>query len=147
MTLKEKPPVTRRRFVSPWVELDYLCKKIHYWFYTRMKRSRAERYLDRLETVLADLPKNDVAIIRHEGFALLHELKGDVNKAIRFRRREIELIERLHEIARSPHHDDDTRAYMLQGHGAADLQDRRKILAALELRMNGTKKNGVLKKH
>src|SRR6266478_3262038 len=108
---KSKPPATQRRFASPWAELDYLCKKIHYWLYSRNNRVRAARYEVRLEQVLNDVPKNDVAIIRHEGLALLHELRDELSKAILFRTREIELIERLHQLASSPKHDEKTRAY------------------------------------
>ncbi|MBI1830176.1 MAG: hypothetical protein HYR84_01850 [Planctomycetes bacterium] len=146
MKLKEKPPITRRRFASLWVELEYLCRKVHYWLYTRKNATRADQYRDRLQAVLSDLPRNDIAIIRQEGHALLCQLNGNVGKAIRHRTREIELIERLHEIASDPKYDDGTRAYMLQGHDAADLQERRKILESLKLQKRGGNGNGFLKK-
>lgn len=144
---KSKPPTTQRKFADPWLELDYLCKKIHFWFYTRGKRPRAERYLDRLEQVLNEVPRNNLAIIRHEGLALLHVLKGELSKAIHSRTREIELIERLHEIARSPKVEESVRAYMLQGHEAADLQVRRKILQKMKSEKLGRVSNGRPKPH
>src|SRR5947209_17284121 len=96
MKKRVKPPNTQRRFATSWGELDYLCKKMRYWLYTRKQRTRAERYLDRLARVLRELPENDLAIIREEGLALLHELKGDLGAAIAHREREIRLTEGLH---------------------------------------------------
>ena len=124
-----RPPMTQRRFFNDWGELAYLCKKIRYWFYSRMQKTRAERYLNRLERVLHNLPENGSAIIRQEGLALLHELRGEIGKSVMHRQREIELIERLHKEAQS--HDDSTRAYMLQDRDMAALHERRAILEAL----------------
>jgi hypothetical protein len=127
-----KPPTTKRRFGNIWGELDYLCKKIRYWLYTRKQKTRAKRYLDRLERVLHNLPENDLAILREEGLALLYELKGKVGESITHRRREIELMEHLHRSAESPQCAESTRAYMLRDRGITDLQQRRAILEALE---------------
>ena len=140
---KAKPPTTQRKFAGPWAELDYLCKKIHYWLYTRKKKPRAERYRDRLEQVIDDLPENDLAIIRYEALALLHELRGNLSQAILCRTREIELIERLHVLARSPRHDERTRAYMLQNCGEEALQHRRDILQSLKDQKLRPTSNGV----
>ena len=71
-----KPPKTERVFATCWAELNYLCRKIRYWLYTKNQRANAERYVPRLGKVLRRLPENDLAIIREEGLALLHELKG-----------------------------------------------------------------------
>ena len=137
MVKKPRPPITRRWFASPWTELDYLCEKIHYWLYVRKNKARAERYCARLERVLKILPSDDdnLAIIRQEGWALLHELKDEASKSILFRTREIELIERLHELAGK--HDEKTRAYMLQGREADALEERRDILRSLKNRKLG----------
>src|SRR5438132_284910 len=120
---KRKPPPTQRSFASIWGELDYLCKKISYWLYTRKQKARAERYLDRLEQIVRDLPENDLAIIREEGLALLYELKGDIDESIAHRRQEIELMKRLHREAQSPKYGADTRAYMLRDRDARALQE------------------------
>jgi hypothetical protein len=128
---KSIPPLTRRSFASIWDELDYLCKKIHYWLYTRKEKGRAERYLERLERALHDLPENDIAILRQEGLALLCQLKGRIGESISYRGREIELMEGLHREAQSPGYAESTRAYMLRDRDTAELQERRAILAAL----------------
>jgi len=73
-----------------------------------------------------------MAIIREEGLALLHELKGEIGDAITHRKREIHLTERLHKEAQSPRYDDGTRAYMLRGRNTMDIRQRREILAALK---------------
>ena len=127
-----KPPTTRRSFQNAWSELDYLCKKIHFWLYTRKQRARGERYLSRLAQVLRGLPESDDAIIQEEGLALFNELKGELRAAITHRQREIELMERLHKDAQSQRYAASTRAYMLRDRGLAELDERRTILNALK---------------
>jgi hypothetical protein len=128
-TRRAKPPSTQRRFTSPWSELAYLCKKLHYWLYVRRERARAQRFLPRLKKVLSKVPQNDEAIVRQEGFALLYELAGDTARAIEHREREIRLNERLLRGAGSV--SADVRDYMLQGRTPAELSERRAILASL----------------
>jgi len=127
-----KPPITQRRFANGWGELDYICKKIRFWLYTRKQKPRAERFLPRLERVLDDLPENDSAIIREEALALLHELKEDQNYAIAHREREIQLMEQLQQEAQSPKYLGSTRAYMLRDRDRAALEERRAILETLK---------------
>jgi hypothetical protein len=129
---KKSLPATRGSRLGGWLALDYLCKKVRFWLYVRNDKSGAARYRERLEKVLQGLPENDDAIIRHDGLALLSELNGDPGAAIVHRRREIALMERLHRDAQSPSYSDNTRAFMLQNRGRAELQDRRAILRRLE---------------
>jgi hypothetical protein len=138
----QKPPRTQRVFTDDWLELKYLCRKVHYWLYTRMNKSVAQRYAKRLDAILARLSDNDVAILRQEGLALVNELGGDLEKAIRHRRREIELIERLHVLAKDVSRS--TRAYMLQNYGVAELKTRHLILESLQQRIVQT--NGAMRK-
>jgi hypothetical protein len=132
--IRKKPhsPSTRRTLAGGWGELDYLCKKVHYWLYTRKQKAGAVRYRDRLEQVLRGLPKDDVAIIREDGLALLYEMRAELGKAIAHRKREIALMEGLHREARSPRYSDRARDYMLEDRKPVDLQRRRDILEALE---------------
>jgi hypothetical protein len=123
---------TQRRFANAWAELDYLCKKLRYWLYTRKQKPRAGRFLHRLERVLTRLPENDSAIIREEGLALLSELKGELGDAIAHREREIRLMERLHREAESPKYETGTREYMLRDRDSAVLGERRAILETLK---------------
>src|SRR5438874_1721445 len=96
-----QPPTTQRRFTDVWGELDYLCRKSHYWMYTRKQRAGAERYLARLERAARKLAHNDMAIIREEALALVSELKGRIAESIVHRKREIALMEQLHRDASS----------------------------------------------
>jgi hypothetical protein len=129
---KPKPPTTKRSFASPWSELDYLCKKISYWLYCQPNRDRAQHYQARLERVLRQVPGDDLAIVREEGLALACELQGRIDEAIAHRKREIRLMERLHEESRSPRYSDKTKTYMLRDRDGAALAERRDILDALE---------------
>ncbi len=132
MRKQPKPPMTQRSFANLWGELEYLCKKTSYWLYIRSHRIRAERYLDRLNGVISRFPENELAIIRQEGLALLYELKGEISEAIVHRKREIQLMERLHRDAQSAEYSGGTRAYVLRDRDAAVLQERRAILEALK---------------
>jgi hypothetical protein len=131
MITKAKPPRTERHLATAWGELDYVCKKIRYWLYARRQRGRAERYLPRLERVLPDLPDNDIAILRQEALALASELKGKLGEAIAHRKREIQLMERLHGDAASRKYSPTTRTYMLRDRDENALRERRTILEAL----------------
>ena len=128
---KPKPPSTKRIFANPWAELDYLCKKISHWLYVEGHKARAGHYRNRLERVLDKLPENELAILREEGLALLCELKGEKNAAIKHRKREIQLMERLHREAQAPKYTDSTRAYMLHDRDTNVLDERRAILDGL----------------
>lgn len=137
---KKGPPSTQRKFPSIWHELWYLCDKIRHWLHSMRQPAKAARYTGRLERVLAELPENDLAILRHEGLSLLSELKGKLSEAIGHRKREIELIERLHREALT--HGESTRAFMLQRLGESELRQRRRILLSLVRRND---KRGVNK--
>jgi hypothetical protein len=85
------------------------------------------------------LPKNDRAINREEGLALVSELKGRIRDAIAHREREIQLMEELHREADYPRYTDSTRTYMLRDRHSTALQDRREILDALKERDRRTR--------
>jgi|SRR6516225_3268466 hypothetical protein len=127
---------TRRRFANIWNELAYVCKHIHYWWYVRKDKTSAKRYLNRLQRVLDELPENDLAIIREEGLAWLHHLKGEKSLAIKHRKREIRLIERLHASVRrsltNGDYDESVATFALAGRDLAGLEERRAILKALK---------------
>ena len=101
-------PRTQRKFRTIWGELEYLCKKIHHWLYVKNDRFSARRFLHRLERLLEKLPKNDLALLQAEGLALVNTLQGDKNKAIKYRKREIELMEDLHREAGASRYRDST---------------------------------------
>jgi hypothetical protein len=132
----QQPPKTQRRFPTQWGELDYVCKRIHFWLYHRESQHAASRYLSRLEGILKRLPKDDLAILRQEGLALLHELKGQTSGAIDHRQREIQLTERLHKSVRKSvecgDYDDSMAASILAGRDGAVLEQRRAVLRALQ---------------
>jgi hypothetical protein len=126
------PPKTQRSFANGWAELDYICNKASYWLYARSQKAKAVRYSRRLEKVLGKLPENDLAILREEGLALLHELQGNIGEAIVHRKREIQLMNRLHREALSVKYSANTKAYMLQDRDDSALNRRRAILEELQ---------------
>jgi hypothetical protein len=136
MRKSHAPPKTQRKFGTIWGELDYVRKKIHYWWYIKKAKASAKRYLGRLERILEQLPEDNMAIIREEGLALLHELKGQRSAAIKHRRREIRLTERLHasvrESVQAGDYDESMAASILATRDTAVLEERRAILKALQ---------------
>jgi hypothetical protein len=94
------------------------------------------RSLNRLESVLVRIPVNNIAILAQEGNALAHELKGELTAAIKHRRKEIRMIERLHGSLRksveSGRYDEDMAASILINWGLTALQERQAILRTLE---------------
>jgi len=135
-----RPPKSRRKFGGVWGELAYVCRKISYWLYLREDKTSARRFQSRLEGLLEDVPKSRMAIIRAEGLALFHELRGETSRAIRHRRREINLMERLHRSVPKSVLDDQKKSdYMLGGRTTKCLQERRAMLRSLEGRKNEDK--------
>src|SRR5438105_3257246 len=125
--MKDKPPASRRKFVSQWDEICYLYDKLLYWLYGREDVSKARPYAERLEQLLAKVDPNHDAILGEECWSLVYERKGDLRKAIEFRKHEIRLMRRLQAISRNT----PSEAYALQGRGYDDLSDRLDLLAVL----------------
>lgn len=130
----ELPPA-KKKFGTIWGELDYLCKRIHFWWYVRGDKASAKRYLRHLERVMKELPENDLAIVREEGLAWLYQLKGENSLAIPHRGREIELMELVHESVRQSvnagRYDDSMATSILTGRDVTCLEERRAMLKVL----------------
>ncbi len=122
----------RRKFRTKWGELDHLCAMIHRLWYSKGSKAKAKRHAPRLEQVLAELPPNDVAILREDGFALLCEITGQIREAIKHRKREIRLMVKLHRDVESRDYTEEMKASILVNRDAEVLQERRGILKALE---------------
>ncbi len=91
----------------------------------------ATELLETLSLLLAheEVVHSNEGILKMEGHALLHELRGNVHWAIEFRRKEIALMERLHEIMRGE--DSSSRAFAIQDRDEAALLERKMILERL----------------
>jgi hypothetical protein len=135
MDVDHDPPRTRKKFGTIWGELDYVCKRIHYWWYIRKDKTSARRYLSRLERILPEVPENDLAIVREEGLAWLYQLRGEISRALKHRQREVELMELAHESVRQSvnagRYDKRTAAWVLAGRDVTCLEERRAILKSL----------------
>jgi tetratricopeptide (TPR) repeat protein len=123
-TGKNSPEPTRRKFDGDWDQVLYYYHKILYWFYSRQNRSKADGFCRSLEPVLKRVANKHEAIRGEDCWSLFYEVRGDLEKAILYRRSEIRLIKKLQKI--SP-----KRSYALKGYGPADLADRWILLAML----------------
>ncbi len=116
---ENKPTVNGLGRAAEWDLLAHLCKRIHYWFYVRKDATTARRYLGRQSRVLKKLPESELAIIRQEALAWYHQLRGESSYAIKQRKREIRLIEFLHDDVQrnlaNGRYDEKTAAYALSG--------------------------------
>lgn len=128
------------QYATLWGELSDLCSIIHTLLYEDENEVAAKRYYRRLQRVMADLPRNDEAIIGWEGRALLCELKGDYSRSIKNREREIHLIKKLHKsVNASLKHGDFDKAMgesILSGRDATVLEERQRIVSCLKQREN-----------
>ena len=122
-----KFPSTKRKFASEWDEIDYLYHKILYWFYPVRDRAKALKFSKRLESLLKRFASRHEAIFGEECWSLVYEVKGDLDKAIEHREREIKLIQRLWAISKDPPAKEIVRAR----YDASDLSDRYDLLAIL----------------
>src|SRR5207244_2399428 len=84
-------------------------------------------YARRLERLLKKLSPHHETILGEECWSLIHELKGNYKKAIKYRENEIRLIQRLQELARSSSNGD----AVMKRYDYADLCDRLELLAML----------------
>lgn len=120
---------------NAWGELASICRKVHAALYQKRDKTSARRYRPRLEQILSKLPKSDLAILREEGHALLHELNGETRQAIAHRRKEIRLMTRLHHSVSSSiangDYDATTGRSILAGRDLDALAERRAIVRAL----------------
>lgn len=134
---EDQHPLTTNRdeFGSAWRDLKRLCTRIHFLWFVKKDKAAAQRYGRRLECVLMRLPDNDLAILREEGLALLYQLKGQADLAIRHRQREIELIERLdesvHQSVKDGRYGESMATAILARRDVTILQESRAILNAL----------------
>src|SRR5437879_165032 len=87
----ESPP-SRRKFENDWDAIDYYYYKALHWFYGRGDRRRALRFCAPLEKYLRKTASQHEAVFAKEAWSLLHEIRGDLSKAIAFRESEIKLI-------------------------------------------------------
>jgi hypothetical protein len=146
---QHKKPMTRKRTAVLWGQLADLCKKIHRRLYMDRDRASAIRYKHRLGRVLEQLPASNLAVIRAEGTALLHELKEEIAGAIAYRKKEIELMERLQKSVQESvdrgDYDAETAAWALQGRDSKALQERRAILRSLEEQRHAFQRDGISK--
>jgi hypothetical protein len=121
--------LNRRKFDGDWDQVDYCYHKILYWFYSRRNRGRASRFCRTLEPVLKRVASKHEAIRGEECWSLLYEVRGELDKAIWYRRNEIQLIRRLQRFKPRFEH-----------YGPDDLADRLILLGILYKDANDTRR-------
>lgn len=117
-----------------WARLVDLCQTLHALIYDSVDIAKAKTYLPALESLLSELPDDDESIVGPEAFAILHELREELDMAIEYRKREVQLMERLYEDIRGNNYDDDVKQALLEGRDSPDLEIRKAIVRDLELR-------------
>ncbi len=123
----------RQERLPPWAKLAALCRRIHQKLYVKRDLASALHEVDLLDRLLDDIPHDDnEAVAKQEAMALSCELRNDIPGAIKHRKREIELIEKLHEDVHIHDYDERTRDWTLQHRDLNVLRERRALLKLLE---------------
>src|SRR5438105_2121216 len=101
-SVSDPPEPTRRKFSGDWDRALYFYYKILYWFYSRRNRSKAAKFCRSLEPVLMRVANKHESIKGEECWSLLYEIRGNLEKAISYRRSEIRLWKKLLRITARP---------------------------------------------
>jgi hypothetical protein len=121
------PPKTRRRFDDSWDEIEYCLEKFLYWYDHQGDRVNAQPFAVRLKGLLNRVEAPEAAILGRECLSLLAEFDGRLEAAIRHRRAEVALIDRLWAISL----DSPQQRFVLSTCGPSILSDRLELLASL----------------
>lgn len=136
MTIHKKSSKNRLSIVKKWGKLSLLCERMRFSWYVKHDARMSKRLARNIGQVLKDLPQSRLAIIRQEALALVNEVNGDIQSAIKHRKREIELIGRLHhEVEKSLQQRKTTKKManrILGSRSARGLQKRQAIVQKLE---------------
>jgi tetratricopeptide (TPR) repeat protein len=125
MTRKSSPK--RRSQSSDGDDIERLYHQLLRSYYERGDRVRALPIADRLEAALDNASIREPTIRSEECRSLIAEVRGDLARAIRHRRKEIDLIRRLHRVSlHGPGRD-----FVLRRYDHSDLSDRLDLLATL----------------
>jgi hypothetical protein len=112
-------------------QLAELVRRLRIKLYYDNDRISAMMVIDELHHSLSNLPVDDESIIGAESHAIFEELSGNIASAMEWRRREIELMQRLHEDIRTHDYEDSTRRALLEERGEDDLIARYALVGRL----------------
>src|SRR5436190_18750971 len=107
-------------------QISRLYDRLVYWLYERQDASRARSLASQMKNLLAKNPKLE-SIFNCECSSLVHEASGDLDSAIKDRKKEIRLIRRLHQRAQNK----PGASFVFGQYDYADLRDRLDLLAML----------------
>jgi len=135
------PLPTRRKFDSPWDELNYTYRKLLYWFYNRENRSKSLLFAKRMIMILKKIPDIEETIKGNECLALINEVYGNWLLAAEYRKKEIDLIYRLRDLAKTEK--PLAKERILKDFTPEDIADRYDLLA-IELWRSGNFQEALL---
>ena len=119
-----------------WGKLVDICKTMHELMYVNKNLKRAAKMLPSLERLIVQLPVDDESVIGAEALALFHELRDDLQQAIKYRMREVEKMEWLiQDLLENIHNPIATEA-VLRSRSLNDLKSRWRIIFELEQKLN-----------
>jgi hypothetical protein len=121
-----KALVNSRGFTNIWDAIRSHYHRILDLYYEQGDREAALKDSILMEGLLKGAPLCEQSIFGEECWSVIHEVRGELSKAIRHRENEVRLIEELWRTVSSANRDIIFRAY-----GPSDLSDRLDLLANL----------------
>lgn len=122
--MKNTPTGTRQK-IALWDEIKDLHERLLHWYYGKHDRTRALKYCHRLKELLEEASPDHQAALGEECWSLIWELKGNLDEAIRYRKRGIKIIKALRRKVRPG------LKWLSEVYKPIDLADRLDLLAIL----------------
>jgi hypothetical protein len=113
----------------------YLADKVRFWLYDRRQSARARHFAGRLDRLLRTDGYSRAAIFDQLHRALVAEAKGDLQRAIEFRKREVLVRIRALQLAYAPDAGKVGRRNLLEHFPPDDLLATCELLRRLQTRL------------
>jgi tetratricopeptide (TPR) repeat protein len=117
----------RGKTTGAWDQVRDLYYQLLSYLYRKGDVKKARSYADQIERLLPKVDPEHKAIFGEECWSLVYEAKDQLDKAIKHRKREIELIRRLQAVSRGQPYEKE----VTEGYDVSDLSDRLNLLASL----------------
>ena len=78
------PPLSKRSFIHPWNEMEYLYFKAGFWLFEGRNRHNADPFIRRLKILVTKHDPRGITILGLEGRILIADFEDKMEKEIEF---------------------------------------------------------------